>query len=62
MLEAGSHTVGVLKAGHDRRKARRERKQAQAEADQAQAELAERKASYNKAFGACLEDKGYTVK
>lgn len=55
-------TVGVLKTGHDRRKSRRERKQAQAEADQAQAELAEHKASYNKAFGACLEGKGYTVK
>lgn len=55
-------TVGVLKAGHDRRKSRREQKQAQAEAGQAQAELAEHKASYNKAFGACLEGKSYTVK
>lgn len=55
-------TAGVLKAGHDRRKSRREQKQAQAEADKAQAELTERKAGYNKAFGACLEGKGYTVK
>jgi hypothetical protein len=55
-------TAGVLKAGHDRRKSRREQKQAQAEADKAQAELAEQKGNYNKAFGACLEGKGYTVK
>jgi hypothetical protein len=55
-------TAGVLKAGHDRRKNRREHKQAQAEADQAQKQLAEHRANYNKAFGACLEGKGYTVK
>lgn len=55
-------TAGVLKAGHDRRKTRREQRQAQAEADQAQKDLTEHRASYNKAFGACLQGKGYSVK
>jgi hypothetical protein len=40
-----------------------QQQQAQAsEAQQAQASVAEQKATYNKAFSACMEAKGYTVK
>jgi hypothetical protein len=59
-------TAGALKAGHDRRVARREaraeQKAAKEEAAKAESELAAQRGNYNKAFGACLEGKGYTIK
>ena len=40
-----------------------EQQQQQAAAEQqAQAAIAQQKATYNKAFSACMEGKGYTVK
>ena len=37
------------------------RQQAQAQ-DQAEAQLAQKQDAYNRAFGACMEGRGYTVK
>jgi len=60
-------TTGVLAGGAARRQARKEaaaqQQQQQAAANQqAQAAVAQQKATYNKAFSACMEGKGYTVK
>lgn len=66
-------TAGTLKGGRERRQAAREaqtqQQQAQAAVaqqaaarEQAQKQFVERKAGYNKAFAACLEAKGYSVK
>jgi hypothetical protein len=52
--------TGTMAGGAARRQARRD---AQAGAQQqAQASVAQQKATYNKAFSACMEGKGYTVK
>jgi hypothetical protein len=59
--------VGALAGGAKRRAAQeaaaQQQQEAQAAAEQqAQASIAEQKATYNKAFSACMEGKGYTVK
>ena len=52
--------AGTMAGGAQRRQARR---QAQAGASQqAQVSVEQQKAAYNKAFSACMEGKGYTVK
>ena len=64
-------TVGLLGGGlaarrnADQAKAQQQLAQQQADAaatQQAEASVAQQKASYNKAFSACMEGKGYTVK
>lgn len=60
-------TTGVLAGGARRRNAQgqaaQQNQQAQADAAaQSQAIAAQKKASYNKAFSACMEGKGYTAK
>jgi Glycine-zipper domain len=59
--------VGALTGAAKRRAAKdaaaQQQQQAQASAaQQAQASIAQQKATYNKAFSACMEGKGYTVK
>jgi hypothetical protein len=49
-----------MAGGAARRQARRDA-QAQAQ-QQADASVAQQKATYNKAFSACMEGKGYTIK
>jgi hypothetical protein len=64
-------TVGLLGGGvaakrnSDQAKAQQQLAQQQAETaatQQAEASVAQQKATYNKAFSACMEGKGYTVK
>ena len=60
-------TVGVFSGAGAKRQAQQqaaaEQQQAAAQQQQAaQASVAEQKATYNRAFAACLEGKGYTVK
>jgi len=60
-------TTGVFAGAAARRQARQEaaakQQQQQAAANQqAQAAIAQQKATYNRAFSACMEGKGYTVK
>ena len=60
-------TTGVLAGGAAKRRAQQDaaaqqQQQQAAAAQQAQAAVAQRKATYNKAFSACMEGKGYTVK
>jgi hypothetical protein len=64
---AAGAAAGVLAGGARKRQAQKEQaaqqQQQQAAADQqAQAAIAQQKATYNKAFSACMEGKGYTVK
>jgi hypothetical protein len=59
--------VGALAGAAKRRAAKnaavQQQQQAQSNAaQQAQTSLAQQKATYNRAFGACMEGKGYTVK
>ena len=54
--------VGALTGAAKRRAEKRAAAQQQAAAQQAQASAAEQKATYNKAYSACMEGKGYTVK
>ena len=59
--------TGVVAGGVSKRRAQKEaaqqQQQEQSAADQqAQAAIAQQKATYNKAFSACMEGKGYTVK
>jgi hypothetical protein len=59
--------AGAMAGGAQKRRAKRDaaaqQQQQQAAADQqAQAAIAQQKATYNKAFSACMEGKGYTVK
>jgi hypothetical protein len=57
---AAGAAAGAMAGGAARRQARRE---AQAGAQQqAEASVAQQKATYNKAFSACMEGKGYTIK
>ena len=53
-------TVGAISGGAAKRRAKRDAA-AQQEQQQAAA-IAQQKATYNKAFSACMEGKGYTVK
>jgi hypothetical protein len=60
-------TAGALAGAGNRRRAKEqaaaEQQQASAQQQQqAQASVAQQKATYNRAFGACMEGKGYTVK
>src|SRR5262249_44711483 len=59
--------VGTMAGGSAKRNAKKQaaaqQQQQQAAAEQqAQAAIAQQKATYNKAFSACMEGKGYTVK
>jgi hypothetical protein len=51
---------GVMAGGSARRQARRDAKAQSAQ--MAQASVEQQKAAYNKAFSACMEGKGYTIK
>ncbi len=60
-------TAGALSGVAARRRAEEQAQQQQQQASsqqqqQAQASIAQQKATYNRAFGACMEGKGYTVK
>jgi hypothetical protein len=60
-------TTGVVAGGAAKRRgqqeaAAQEQQQQAAAAQQQQAAIAQQKATYNKAFSACMEGKGYTVK
>ncbi|HXW75611.1 MAG TPA: glycine zipper family protein [Steroidobacteraceae bacterium] len=57
---AAGAAAGAMAGGAARRQARRDA-QAQAQ-QQADASVAQQKATYNKAFSACMEGKGYTIK
>ncbi|MBV8403181.1 MAG: hypothetical protein JO203_03235 [Gammaproteobacteria bacterium] len=64
---AAGAAAGVMAGGAAKRQAKREaaaqqQQQQQAAEQQAQAAIAQQKATYNKAFSACMEGKGYTVK
>jgi len=64
---AAGAAAGVISGGAAKRNAKRQaeaqQQQQQAAAEQqAQAYVAHQKATYNKAFSACMEGKGYTVK
>ncbi|MBV9725013.1 MAG: hypothetical protein JO299_07550 [Gammaproteobacteria bacterium] len=64
---AAGAAAGALSGGAAKRQAKRnaaaQQQQQQAAAEQqAQAAMAQQKATYNKAFSACMEGKGYTVK
>ncbi len=64
---AAGAAAGALAGGARKREAQKEaaaqqQQQQQAAAQQAQASIAQQKATYNKAFSACMEGKGYTVK
>jgi len=50
----------VMAGGSARRQARRDAKAQSAQ--MAQASVEQQKAAYNKAFSACMEGKGYTIK
>ncbi|MBV9727147.1 MAG: hypothetical protein JO299_18440 [Gammaproteobacteria bacterium] len=59
-------TTGVLAGAAAKRHARKEaaaehQQEQQQEQQQAQASVAQQKATYNKAFSACMQGKGYTV-
>jgi hypothetical protein len=57
--------AGVAKKNSDQAKAQQQLAQQQASdaaQQQAEASVAQQKATYNKAFSACMEGKGYTVK
>ena len=53
-------TVGAISGGAAKRRAKKDA--AAQQEQQAQAAIAQQKATYNKAFSACMEGKGYTVK
>jgi len=64
---AAGAAAGVMAGGAEKRRAQKQaaaqQQQQQAAAEQqAQAAIAQQKATYNKAFSACMEGKGYTVK
>ena len=64
---AAGAAAGALAGGAAKRQAKRDaaaaQQQQQAAAEQqVQASIAQQKATYNKAFSACMEGKGYTVK
>jgi hypothetical protein len=59
---AGAMAGGAAKRRGKREAAAQEQQQQAAAEQQAQAAIAQQKATYNKAFSACMEGKGYTVK
>jgi OmpA family protein len=64
---AAGAVAGTMAGGARKRQAQKEadaqqQQQQQAATQQAQASIAQQKATYNKAFSACMEGKGYTVK
>jgi hypothetical protein len=60
---AAGAAAGVMAGGMRTRDMKRQQAQAQEQAsNQQQAEFAEMQNTYNRAFGACMEGKGYTVK
>lgn len=60
---AAGAAAGVMAGGMRQRQSQRTQAQAQAQkAEQEQAALAQKRDTYNRAYGACLEGRGYTVK
>ena len=59
---AGTMAGGAAKRNAKRQAAAQQEQQQQAAEQQKQAAIAQQKATYNKAFSACMEGKGYTVK
>jgi Glycine zipper len=64
---AAGAAAGAMAGGAARRRGKQEaaaqqQQQEQQAAQQQQAAIAQQKATYNKAFSACMEGKGYTVK
>jgi Glycine-zipper domain len=59
---AGTMAGGAAKRQAKRQAASQQEQQQAAAQQQAQAAIAQQKATYNKAFSACMEGKGYTVK
>ena len=59
---AGAMAGGAAKRRAKKQEAAQQQQQQQAADQQAQAAIAQQKATYNKAFSACMEGKGYTVK
>jgi hypothetical protein len=58
----GTMAGGAAKRNAKKQAAAQQQQQQQAAEQQAQAWVAQQKATYNKAFSACMEGKGYTVK
>ena len=59
---AGTLAGGARKRRGEQEAAAQQQQQQAAAEQQAQAAIAQQKATYNKAFSACMEGKGYTVK
>jgi hypothetical protein len=59
---AGTMAGGAAKRRGQKEAAAQQQQQQAAAAQQQQAAIAQQKATYNKAFSACMEGKGYTVK
>jgi hypothetical protein len=59
---AGTMAGGAAKRRGQQEAAAQQQQQQAAAAQQQQAAIAQQKATYNKAFSACMEGKGYTVK
>lgn len=59
---AAGAAAGVVAGGMKTRQGRRQQTQQQQQASQQQAVTDEARSVYNRAFGACMEGKGYTVK
>jgi Glycine-zipper domain len=59
---AGTMAGGAAKRRGQKEAAAQQQQQQAAAEQQAQAAIAQQKATYNKAFSACMEGKGYTVK
>jgi hypothetical protein len=52
--------AGTMAGGAQKRQARRQAQEGASQ--QAQVSVEQQKATYNKAFSACMEGKGYTIK
>ena len=60
---AAGAAAGAMAGGMKKRQTQRDQAQAQAQKEQQeQAALAQKRDTYNRAYGACLEGRGYTVK
>ena len=59
---AGTMAGGARKRRGEQEAAAQQQQQQAADAQQQQAAIAQQKATYNKAYSACMEGKGYTVK
>ena len=60
---AAGAAAGAMAGGMKKRQTQKSQEQAQAQkAQQEQAALAQKRDTYNRAYGACLEGRGYTIK